>query len=89
MELITGAELAVSPMVHEGGGIHVDGLGTVLVTETGAARPGAEPGWTTGVRLVHVHNEAMHPDYAISREILDVVRDTRDVTGHERTRAVR
>ena len=31
-----GATVAASPMVNEGGGIHVDGLGTVLVTETGA-----------------------------------------------------
>lgn len=30
----TGAELVQSPLVNEGGGIQVDGLGTVLVTET-------------------------------------------------------
>jgi agmatine deiminase len=34
-----------------------------------------------GVLLVHVQDEPMHPDHAITREILDVVRDSRDVTG--------
>ena len=121
-----GAEREVSRMVNEGGGIHVDGLGTVLVTETVQLDPWRNPGWTKadveaelartigaahviwlprglyrdslrlgtrghvdltvtipspGVLLVHVQEEPMHPDYAISREILDVVRDTRDATG--------
>lgn len=31
---LSGAELLDSPLVNEGGGIQVDGLGTVLVTET-------------------------------------------------------
>ena len=31
---LAGAELLDSPLVNEGGGIQVDGLGTVLVTET-------------------------------------------------------
>ena len=35
-----------SPMVNEGGGIHVDGLGTVLVTETVQLDPGRNPDWT-------------------------------------------
>jgi agmatine deiminase len=35
-----------SPMVNEGGGIHVDGRGTVLVTETVQLDPGRNPGWT-------------------------------------------
>jgi agmatine deiminase len=121
-----GAKIEVSPMVNEGGAVHVDGLGTVLVTETVQLDPGRNPGWTKsdveaelartigaehviwlprglyrdslrlgtrghvdmtvtipspGVLLVHVQEEPMHPDYAICREILDVVRDTRDVTG--------
>lgn len=121
-----GATLEASPMVNEGGAIHVDGLGTVLVTETVQLDPGRNPGWTKadveaelartigaehviwlprglyrdslrlgtqghvdmtvtipspGVLLVHVQEEPMHPDHAISREILDVVRDARDVTG--------
>jgi len=121
-----GATLEASPMVNEGGAIHVDGLGTVLVTETVQLDPGRNPGWTKadveaelartigaehviwlprglyrdslrlgtqghvdmtvtipspGVLLVHVQEEPTHPDHAISREILDVVRDARDVTG--------
>jgi len=113
-------------MVNEGGAIHVDGLGTVLVTETVQLDPGRNPGWTKadveaelartigaqhviwlprglyrdslrlgtrghvditvtipspGVLLVHVQEEPMHPDYAITREILEVLRDTRDVAG--------
>lgn len=43
---LAGAELFVSGMVNEGGGIHVDGEGTVLVTETVQLDPGRNPGWT-------------------------------------------
>ena len=35
-----------SPLVNEGGGIHVDGLGTVLLTETVQLDPGRNPGLT-------------------------------------------
>ncbi|KAA1423986.1 agmatine deiminase family protein [Mumia zhuanghuii] len=35
-----------SSMVNEGGGIHVDGLGTVLVTETVQRDPQRNPGWS-------------------------------------------
>ena len=121
-----GAKVETSPMVNEGGAIHVDGLGTVLVTETVQLDPGRNPGWTKadveaelartigaehviwlprglyrdslrlgtkghvditvtipspGVLLVHVQADPMHPDHAITREILEFVRDTRDVTG--------
>jgi agmatine deiminase len=121
-----GAKLEVSRMVNEGGGIHVDGLGTVLVTETVQLDPRRNPGWTKpdveaelartigadhviwlprglyrdslrlgtgghvdltvtipspGVLLVHVQEDPAHPDHAISREILDVVRATRDAAG--------
>ncbi|MEV6348940.1 agmatine deiminase family protein [Actinoplanes sp. NPDC051851] len=41
-----GATLVDSSMVNEGGGIHVDGAGTVLVTETVQLDPGRNPGWT-------------------------------------------
>ncbi|MEU4428730.1 agmatine deiminase family protein, partial [Actinoplanes sp. NPDC024001] len=41
-----GATLIDSTMVNEGGGIHVDGRGTVLVTETVQLDPGRNPGWT-------------------------------------------
>jgi agmatine deiminase len=38
------AELIESALVNEGGGIHVDGRGTVLVTETVQRDPGRNPG---------------------------------------------
>lgn len=38
-----GAERVDSALVNEGGGIHVDGLGTVLVTETVQRDPGRNP----------------------------------------------
>jgi agmatine deiminase len=40
------APVETSPMTNEGGGIHVDGEGTVLVTETVQLDPGRNPGWT-------------------------------------------
>lgn len=43
---LAGAELFSSEMVNEGGGIHVDGEGTVLVTETVQLDPFRNPGWT-------------------------------------------
>ncbi|MEV0586108.1 agmatine deiminase family protein [Nonomuraea sp. NPDC050310] len=42
----TGARAHRSAMVGEGGGIHVDGEGTVLVTETVQLDPRRNPGWT-------------------------------------------
>lgn len=39
-----GAERIDSVLVNEGGGLHVDGLGTVLVTETVQLDPGRNPG---------------------------------------------
>jgi agmatine deiminase len=41
-----GATLVGSDLVNEGGGIHVDGLGTVLLTETVQLDPGRNPGLT-------------------------------------------
>lgn len=43
-----GAERVDSPLVNEGGGIHVDGLGTVLVTETVQRDPGRNPALSRG-----------------------------------------
>ena len=43
---ISGAERIPSDLVNEGGGIHVDGLGTVIVTETVQRDPGRNPGIT-------------------------------------------
>lgn len=42
----SGAERIDSPMVNEGGGIHTDGAGTFLVTETVQRDPHRNPGWT-------------------------------------------
>src|SRR3954447_15226069 len=39
----SGAELVSSLLVNEGGAIHVDGQGTVLVTETVQLDPGRNP----------------------------------------------
>jgi agmatine deiminase len=39
-----GVAVVPSPLVNEGGGIHVDGRGTVLVTETVQRDPGRNPG---------------------------------------------
>ena len=41
-----GAELIGSPMINEGGGIHVDGRGTVLVTETVQRGEGRNSSWS-------------------------------------------
>jgi agmatine deiminase len=41
-----GVPVIDSPMVNEGGGIHVDGAGTALVTETVQLDPGRNPGWS-------------------------------------------
>jgi agmatine deiminase len=43
-----GAEVVDSPMGNEGGGIHVDGRGTVLLTQTVQLDPHRNPGWTRG-----------------------------------------
>jgi agmatine deiminase len=41
-----GARRFASRRVNEGGGIHVDGEGTVLITETVQLDPGRNPDWT-------------------------------------------
>jgi len=41
-----GAEVIPSDMVNEGGGIHVDGAGTVLATVTVQLDPGRNPTWS-------------------------------------------
>ena len=43
---LAGAEVIGSSLVNEGGGIHVDGLGTVLLTETVQLDPDRNPGLT-------------------------------------------
>jgi agmatine deiminase len=44
---LAGAVLFDSPMVNEGGGIHVDGDGTVMATRTVQLDPDRNPGWTS------------------------------------------
>jgi agmatine deiminase len=44
--LQSGAEIQPSNLTNEGGGIHVDGAGTVLLTETVQLDPRRNPGWT-------------------------------------------
>ena len=46
MAEVSGCTHLPSTLVNEGGGIHVDGLGTVLVTETVQLDPGRNPGLT-------------------------------------------
>lgn len=43
---LSGAKRYASRMVNEGGGIHVDGEGTVMITETVQLDRGRNPGWT-------------------------------------------
>lgn len=42
---LAGAELFSSQMVNEGGGIHVDGDGSVMITETVQLDPDRNPNW--------------------------------------------
>lgn len=50
-----GATRVDSTLVNEGGGIHVDGLGTVLVTETVQRDPGRNPGWSRAAIEEELH----------------------------------
>ncbi|MGV9316309.1 agmatine deiminase family protein [Streptomyces sp. NPDC003691] len=43
---LAGVPVHGSPLVNEGGGIHVDGEGTVLLTETVQLGPERNPGWS-------------------------------------------
>jgi agmatine deiminase len=121
-----GVERIPSPLVNEGGGLQVDGEGTVLVTETVQLDPGRNPGLTKaeveaelartvgatkaiwlprgltrdsqrygtrghvdivaaipapGTLLVHSQRNPDHPDFAVSREIIDFLAGTTDAAG--------
>jgi len=123
-----GVERIASPLVNEGGGLHVDGEGTVLLTRSVQLDPGRNPGLTEadveaelartlgtthtiwlprgltrdserfgtrghvdivatfphpGTVLVHAQRDPSHPDFAVSREVLDVLRGARDAAGRE------
>jgi agmatine deiminase len=122
----SGVQTIPSPLVNEGGGIQVDGLGTVLVTETVQLDPQRNPTLTKaqveaelartigathavwlprgltrdsqrygtrghvdivatipspGLLLVHSQLDPAHPDYAVSREILEVLGRSVDARG--------
>jgi agmatine deiminase len=121
-----GAARIDSDLTNEGGGIHVDGLGTVLVTETVQRDPGRNPGisreaveaelsrtlgttktiWlprgltrdsdTFGTRghvdivatfsapgtvLLHDQRDPAHPDFAVSKQLREVLSMQTDARG--------
>jgi agmatine deiminase len=50
-----GAERIVSHLVNEGGGIHVDGEGTLLLTESVQLNPNRNPNWTRAEVEAELH----------------------------------
>lgn len=52
---LAGVPVVGSALVQEGGGLHVDGAGTVLLTETVQLDPGRNPGWTRAQVEAEVH----------------------------------
>jgi agmatine deiminase len=52
---LAGLESVASPLTQEGGGFHVDGAGTVLLTDTVQLDPDRNPGWTREQVEAEVH----------------------------------
>ncbi len=52
---LAGAEIRDSTLTNEGGGIHVDGRGTVLLTDTVQLDPQRNPGWTREEVEAEIH----------------------------------
>ncbi|WP_432031683.1 agmatine deiminase family protein [Streptomyces antibioticus] len=52
---LAGARTYASKLVNEGGAIHVDGEGTVLLTETVQLGPERNPGWTRAEVEAEIH----------------------------------
>ncbi|KUF14937.1 agmatine deiminase family protein [Streptomyces silvensis] len=52
---LAGVPVHSSPLVNEGGGIHVDGEGTVLLTDTVQLGPERNPGWTREQVEAEIH----------------------------------
>ncbi len=122
----SGAERIESLLVNEGGGIHVDGEGTVLLTQTVQLDPRRNPyadrsrvetelartiGTTTAIWLprglsrdyddygtsghvdivatlvgegrvlLHLQQDASHPDYVVSRELRSLLAESTDAAG--------
>ena len=72
---LAGAEIFSSPMVNEGGGIHVDGEGTVMVTRTVQLDPDRNPGWQaeraeTELKAYLGVDEAVHRRELLGGELL-------------------
>jgi agmatine/peptidylarginine deiminase len=123
---LAGVPVIASQLVNEGGGIHVDGEGTVLVTETVQRDPGRNPGITRaeveaelartigashavwlprgltrdfeqfGTRghvdivaaitspgrvVVHIQEDANHPDFLVCKEIRAALEASHDAAG--------
>jgi agmatine deiminase len=121
-----GASSIPSQLVNEGGGLHVDGLGTVLLTDTVQLDPLRNPGLTKaaveaelartigtthavwvprgltrdagrygtrghidmvatipapGQLLVHVQPDPTHPDFEVTRQALQILRESHDARG--------
>ena len=121
-----GVPIISSDLVNEGGGIHVDGEGTVLLTDTVQLDPGRNPDMTRaevetelartigathavwlpcgltrdserfgtrghvdivaaitapGRLILHMQNDASHPDFQVSRTIRAALEDTHDAAG--------
>jgi agmatine deiminase len=51
----SGAEMQHSTLTNEGGGLHVDGAGTILLTETVQLDPSRNPGWTREQVEAEIH----------------------------------
>ncbi|MFJ8886828.1 agmatine/peptidylarginine deiminase [Streptomyces sp. NPDC102402] len=123
---LAGVPVHSSPLVNEGGAIHVDGEGTVLLTETVQLGGERNPGWSRqavedeiharlgtekaiwlprgltgdygtygtlghvdivaafarpGVVVAHVQPDPSHPDHAITRETVRILRAATDARG--------
>lgn len=52
---LAGVPILSSPLVNEGGAIHVDGEGTVLLTDTVQLGAGRNPGWTREQAEAEIH----------------------------------
>jgi agmatine deiminase len=125
--VLAGAPVRHSTLTNEGGGIHVDGVGTVLLTGTVQLDPHRNPGWgaaqveaeihdqlgtrkaiwlprgltrdyerfgtrghvdivaaftSPGVLAVHTQRNPAHPDFAVSEQVLAILRAATDADGN-------
>ena len=122
----SNAAIRHSTLTNEGGGLHVDGAGTVLLTDTVQLDPQRNPGWTRaqveeeihaqlgtqraiwlprgltrdydefgtrghvdivatfiepGLVAAHSQRDTGHPDYAVTKEIIKLLRSSVDASG--------